>query len=151
VSLSACSSSGSLGTRDSRPLAAPTSTLPQYEVTTRDLHGLGTALVDGEGYTLYLFMPDDHSGHSTCTGDCAAEWPPLVLPGGIDAPIAGPGIESSLLGTTRRADGGVQVTYNGWPLYLWPIDASPGQATGQGINNLGGLWYVESPAGNPIR
>ena len=57
----------------------------------------------------------------------------------------------TLLGTTARADGGIQVTYAGWPLYLWPDDVSPGQATGQGLNNVGGLWYVVSPDGTPIR
>jgi len=44
----------------------------------------------------------------------------------------------------------VQVTYNGWPLYTWTGDAQAGQATGQGIYNLGGLWYVISPDGNPV-
>jgi hypothetical protein len=36
-------------------------------------------------------------------------------------------------------------------MYLYSIDMAPGQATGQGLNNLGGLWYVISPQGNPIR
>jgi predicted lipoprotein with Yx(FWY)xxD motif len=151
ASLSACGISGSPGGTASSSRRASTTTLPQYELTTRDLHGLGTVLVDGDGFTLYLFMPDEHSGRSTCVGDCAAQWPPLVLPAGVAAPVAGPGVNASLLGTTRRTDGSVQVTYNGWPLYLWPLDTAPGQATGQGINNLGGLWYVENPDGNPIR
>ena len=59
-------------------------------------------------------------------------------------------MHSSLLGTTRRTDGTVQVTYNKWPLYLWVGDSQPGQATGQGLNNLGGLWYVLSPTGKTI-
>ena len=56
-----------------------------------------------------------------------------------------------LLGLATRPGGSRQVTYHGWPLYLWPNDTQPGQATGQGINNLGGLWYVVSPSGNPVR
>ena len=124
---------------------------PVSDITTAKVHGLGSVLVDGQGYTLYLFVPDAHSAHSTCTGICAVEWPPLTLPTGTSAPKAGPGVDPSLLGTTTRTDGSVQVTYNGWPLYTWPDDISPGQATGQGLNNVGGLWYVVSPQGNPIR
>ena len=64
--------------------------------------------------------------------------------------MAGAGVKKSLLGTTHRTDGTVQVTYNKWPLYTWVIDSAPGDATGQGINNLGGRWYVLSPNGATI-
>ena len=56
----------------------------------------------------------------------------------------------TLLGTSARTDGTTQITYNGWPLYLWPPDRAPGKATGQALTNAGGLWYVLSPAGHPI-
>jgi len=112
--------------------------------------GLGTVLVDGQGMTLYLFVPDKQSGVSTCYGSCAQGWPPLVLPTGVTAPVAGGGARSSLLGTSHRSDGTVQVTYNKWPLYTWVGDSVPGQATGQGIDNLGGLWYVLSPSGSTV-
>ncbi|MGH9029002.1 MAG: COG4315 family predicted lipoprotein [Acidimicrobiales bacterium] len=107
-------------------------------------------LENGEGLTLYLFVTDHQSGHSTCNGECAQGWPPLRLPSGVSQPLAGPGVKSSLLGITTRSDGSVQVTYNRWPLYTWVGDSGPGQATGQGINNLGGLWYVLSPTGREI-
>ena len=123
---------------------------PSYEVMTRAVQGLGTILVDGDGYTLYLFMPDDHSSQSHCAGVCADEWPPLLLPSATTVLRSGHGVRAKLLGTTKRADGTVQVTYAGWPLYLWPDDLSPGQATGEGLNNVGGLWYVVSPQGNPV-
>jgi predicted lipoprotein with Yx(FWY)xxD motif len=124
---------------------------PTYEVTTGEVSGLGTVLVDGKGLTLYLFLPDKHSSHSRCSDICAVAWPPLLLPKGRTAPLAGRGVKSSLLGITIGSDGERQVTFNGWPLYRWSNDASPGQATGQGLNNLGGLWYVVSPRGEPIR
>jgi predicted lipoprotein with Yx(FWY)xxD motif len=127
------------------PKAGPTS-----EVTTRQVAGLGRVLVDGHGYTLYLFVPDQRSSRSVCSGVCALQWPPLLLPDGVTAPIAGPGVEPSLLSVTDRPDGGRQVVYHGWPLYLWPPDTEPGQATGQGLNNLGGLWYVVDAAGNAV-
>ena len=124
---------------------------PTYEVSTAKVGNLGTILVDGKGYTLYLFLPDNASGRSTCFGLCAAQWPPLTLPSDVSSPVAGPGVKSTLLGTTTRPGGARQVTYAGWPLYLWPNDTQPGQATGQGINNLGGLWYVVSPSGEAVR
>ena len=112
--------------------------------------GLGTVLVDGQGRTLYLFEPDMQSGGSTCYGSCARAWPPLLLPAGVSAPLAGTGVSAGLLGTTHRTGGTVQVTYNKWPLYLWIGDTRPGQATGQALANDGGLWYVVSPSGNAI-
>jgi predicted lipoprotein with Yx(FWY)xxD motif len=122
-----------------------------YEVKTRTLRGLGTVLVNGQGLTLYMFVPDHQRGKSTCYHICAEGWPPLRLPAGVTVPLAAGQAEASLLGTTTRKDGGVQVTYRGWPLYLWVNDNGPGQATGQGINSLGGVWYVLSPKGQVIK
>jgi len=127
--------------------AGPT---PVYEVRTGTVPGLGKVLVDGQGFTLYLFVPDKQSGQSTCYSACAQAWPPLLLPAGTTVPPVGKGVIPSLLGTTKRSDGTTQITYNKWPLYLWVSDSEPGQATGQGLNNLGGLWYVLSPQGKEI-
>ena len=124
---------------------------PSYEVTTRSVGSLGTILVDGKGQTLYLFVPDHDTGRSTCYSICAVQWPPLLLPKGIEKPVATGDAKASLLGTTRRKNGTIQVTYAGWPLYWFIYDAKPGDATGQGLNNLGGLWYVLSPTGREIR
>jgi len=124
---------------------------PPYRISAAQVGGLGRVLVDGNGFTLYLFVPDGHSSRSTCTGVCAVAWPPLLLPTGVTEPIAGSGVKPSLLGTTKRSEGTVQITYHGWPLYRWSNDSGPGQATGQGLNNLGGLWFVVDPAGNPVR
>lgn len=124
---------------------------PTYAISTRNINGLGTVIVTGHQRTLYLFEPDQQSSKSTCFDICAAQWPPFVLPPGVAAAQAGSGIKQSLLSTTTRPNGELQVVYNGWPLYLWPPDTTPGQATGQALNNLGGLWYVVSPEGNAIR
>ncbi|ADI15273.1 COG4315 family predicted lipoprotein [Truepera radiovictrix] len=104
---------------------------------------LGAHLVDGEGMTLYLFL-NDSEGVSTCEGECAANWPPLLTDGNV---VAGEGVDPELLGTTERSDGSLQVTYNGWPLYFWVQDVAPGDATGQGVNDV---WYVVSPEGEAI-
>ncbi len=161
AALAGCGSSGSASpttaaratttTASSATTATTSSTPPAaYEVRTGTVKGLGTILVDGQGFTLYLFVPDKDSGHSTCYSTCALGWPPLLLPAGVSTPVAGPGVKASLLGTTRRTDGSTQLTYNGWPLYTWTNDSQPGEATGQGLNNLGGLWYVLSPSGKEI-
>ena len=107
---------------------------------------LGKILVDGAGRTLYLFAADKGTS-STCYGSCATYWPPLVTNG---APQAGAGVDATLLGTTNRTDGTVQVTYNGHPLYFVVTDHNPGDATGQAVNNFGAPWYVLSATGNKV-
>lgn len=139
----ACSSGG--GSSSQQPKG------PRYEVTVESIGSLGKVLVNGQGYALYLYEPDNHSSHSKCAGPCSVAWPALELPAGVTSALAGPGVEASLLGVTTRADGTTQVTYDGWPLYRWANDTSPGEATGQGLYNLGGLWYVMSPQGNAVR
>jgi len=107
---------------------------------------LGRILVDSKGITLYDFVKDKR-GASSCYGACAALWPPLITKG---KPHAGHGVRASLLGTTKRKDGKLEVTYNGHPLYYFVSDRKPGQTTGQGVNQFGGPWWVLSPAGKEI-
>jgi predicted lipoprotein with Yx(FWY)xxD motif len=107
---------------------------------------VGRILVDKKGITLYDFPPD-RGTRSVCYGACAALWPPLTTQG---KPVAGRGVRASLLGTTKRKDGKVQVTYRGHPLYYFVTDRKPGQITGQGLNQFGGPWWVLSPAGKEI-
>ncbi len=107
---------------------------------------LGRILVDRKGITLYDFVADKGK-MSVCYGACAALWPPLLTHG---KPIAGPGVRASLLGTTKRSDGKLEVTYGGHPLYYFVSDRKPGQTTGQGVNQFGGPWWVLSAAGKEI-
>jgi predicted lipoprotein with Yx(FWY)xxD motif len=107
---------------------------------------LGSILVDSRGITLYDFPPDK-AGKSTCYGACAALWPPLLTKG---KPHAGPGVKAALLGTTKRKDGKIEVTYGGHPLYYFVSDRKPGQTTGQGLNQFGAPWWVLSAAGKEI-
>jgi predicted lipoprotein with Yx(FWY)xxD motif len=107
---------------------------------------LGRILVDSKGITLYDFVTDK-GGASSCYGACAALWPPLITKG---KPHAGHGVRPSLLGTTKRKDGKLEVTYKHHPLYYFVTDRKPGQTTGQGVNQFGGPWWVLSPAGREI-
>jgi len=104
---------------------------------------LGSLLVDDKGMTLYLFTKDTPNT-TVCYDKCATAWPPLLTTG---APVAGEGVDASLLGTTTRTDGTVQVTYNGWPLYYYEKDKAPGDVVGQ---DVGGVWYVVSAAGDKV-
>jgi predicted lipoprotein with Yx(FWY)xxD motif len=115
-------------------------------VNVAEVGTFGQALVDGEGRSLYLFTNDtQNSGTSACTADCLVEWPPLLTDGN---PVAGTGVDATLLGTITRDDGTTQVTYNGWPLYYFVDDVAPGDAFGQG---MGGVWFLVSPTGEMIQ
>jgi len=110
---------------------------------------VGSFLVDGDGSALYTFMNDTpDSGTSACTGECAEDWPPLVSQG---EPVAGEGVDETLLGTITRDDGTIQVTYNGRPLYRFEGDTAPGDISGQGLEDEFGQWFLMSPAGEPIQ
>ena len=104
---------------------------------------LGEILVDAEGLTAYVFFSDE-GGESTCYDDCEAAWPPITVDG---EPVAGDGVDDSLLGTTERTDGTTQVTYDGQPLYLYSADSAPGDTSGQGVNEV---WFVVGPDGAAI-
>jgi predicted lipoprotein with Yx(FWY)xxD motif len=104
---------------------------------------LGKVLVTSAGRTLYLFTVDK-GRHSSCSGACAKFWPPLVAKA---KPTAGPGVRAALLGRTRRADGRLQVTYAGHPLYTFAKDARAGQTAGEGFE---GAWWAVSASGKAV-
>jgi predicted lipoprotein with Yx(FWY)xxD motif len=110
------------------------------------LHGiatLGPILVGPNGHTLYVFLGDT-STMSNCDGSCAQNWPPLTTPG---TPRATAGVVQSLLGTIKRQDGSLQVTYHGHPLYFFVADSGPGMAIGENINAFGAKWEAINAAG----
>ncbi len=125
------------------PAASPAATGTTIAVGTSKL---GQILVDGKGMTVYLFVVDT-STTSNCYTSCATIWPPVLTTG---AAQAGAGANASLLGTTTRTDGKIEVTYAGHPLYYFVQDKAAGDTTGQGINGFGGLWWVVSPSGAAI-
>ena len=106
---------------------------------------LGRILVDAQGRTLYMFAKD-MNGSSSCSGPCAQFWPPLVAKG---KPTAGGGVTASMLATTKRSDGTMQVTYGGHPLYTYAGDTAPGQTSGNGLTDFGGLWSAVRTSGSP--
>jgi predicted lipoprotein with Yx(FWY)xxD motif len=131
----------------------------------------GTGLVVGsgtyKGYSLYDITSDDAPTSYGCTttvltlggqsasctgpsGDKTAIWPAITTTG---APVAGPGVKASLLGTVTRAGVGTQITYAGHPLYMF--DDAPNQVTGEGIDDPAtplphGVWFLVKPNGNQL-
>jgi predicted lipoprotein with Yx(FWY)xxD motif len=97
-----------------------------------------TVLTNAKGLTLYWFAPDTPAS-STCTGSCAAYWPPVT-----GTPKAGPGV-TGRLGTIKRPGGATQATYDGHPLYTYTGDSAPGQAGGNKLDLNGGYWYEVRP------
>jgi predicted lipoprotein with Yx(FWY)xxD motif len=106
----------------------------------------GKVLFDGHSRALYLFGRDKDKS-SRCYGSCAKAWPPFIV---RSKPRANSGVRASLIGTTRRKDGKLQVTYGGHPLYYYQGDPK-GQAKCQGVTNSGGIWLVVSPNGKAVR
>jgi predicted lipoprotein with Yx(FWY)xxD motif len=129
-------------------VAAIAATAPTKPATvkTRSV-ALGKILVNGNAQTLYLFEKDKN-GKSACSGACATAWPPLLSKGSAKA--LG-GVKASLLGTTKRADGTTQVTYNKHPLYRFKGDQNKVGATkGQALDAFGAEWYVLGTNGKKI-
>jgi predicted lipoprotein with Yx(FWY)xxD motif len=111
----------------------------------------GKVLATVHGYSLYMFQKDKKGNRkSTCYGQCAKVWPPLLSTGRPGA-MRGSGLNSKLLGTIRRTDGKTEVTYNGWPLYLYQPDRKPGDINGEGANQFGAPWYLLNTAGNIVK
>lgn len=115
-------------------------------VSTANVSGLGTVLVDSEGLTVYTFAKDRGST-SSCYGACEQGWPPVLAEG---KPSAGEGAMSSQLGTTKRKDGTMQVTYAGHPLYTYAGDTAPGEANGNESTAFGGKWLAVDEAGKAV-
>ncbi len=121
---------------DSAPVAAGGDTLAVAEVG-----DLGEALVDSEGFTLYLFTNDEGTT-SACVDACLDTWPAAVADG---EPVAGDGIDAALVSTADAAAPD-QLVYNDHLLYRFSGDAAPGDANGAEIPN----WHAVDADGNAI-
>jgi predicted lipoprotein with Yx(FWY)xxD motif len=105
----------------------------------------GRVIADKRGEAFYLF--DKEAGRrSRCYGECAVAWPPVLTKG---KPRAGKGADADLLGTTKRRNGKLQVTYNGHPLYYYKDD-EPGRILCHNVDEFGGLWLVVNPRGDAV-
>ena len=146
LGLTACSSDSG-GSKTSAPATttsagaqAPAAGAALATATT----SLGTIVVDGKGMTVYEYASDTQGGDSsTCTGACASNWP--AVPGSAAPQLDG---VTGAVATITGADGKLQLTLNGWPLYYYAGDKAAGDTTGQGVGNV---WWVLTPAGELIK
>ncbi len=99
-------------------------------------------LTDAAGFVVYWYAPDT-STSSACNGGCATVWPPLIGTPSLASGVALTG----KLGTIKRADGQLQATYDGHPLYLYKPDTTSTMATG---NAVGGVWWLMTATGKKI-
>lgn len=102
----------------------------------------GRVIADGKGEAFYLFDKETTT-KPRCYGTCAEAWPPVLTKG---KPVAAGGAKQSLLGSTKRANGKIQVTYAGHPLYYYVGD-SPGSILCHDVEEFGGRWLVVQPSG----
>ncbi len=136
--LAACGSSGSTGSSSSGGSGSSTSSVIQTAMVT--VNGTSqTILTNMQGMALYYFTPDTTT-KAACASGCTSTWLPLLFQGS-----GTPAASTSLSGTLSAvSDGnGMQVEYNGHPLYTFSGDTAAGQTNGEGS---GGQWFVATPA-----
>jgi predicted lipoprotein with Yx(FWY)xxD motif len=145
--IAACGSSSSSNTTSSaastQPAAQTSTEASSAVVKSASNSTLGTVLVNGQGLTLY-HLSGEQSGKFICTSSaCTSVWHPLTVASGNT-----PSGEVGSLGTVKRPDGTLQVTYKGMPLYTFVQDQQAGEAKGQGIKDVG-TWSVITVSGTP--
>ncbi|WP_424936165.1 MULTISPECIES: hypothetical protein [Bacteria] len=152
LALTACTPGTSSTTGSPSPAASQSSSSSTMSTSSPSASGfglvtksssLGTIVTDNGGRVVYQYDKDTQGGPSTCSGECAANWP--AVPG--DAKVALEGITGKV-GTTQGTDGKPQLTLNGWPLYYFAGDKAAGDTKGQ---DVAGVWFVLTPSGEPIR
>ena len=105
------------------------------EATAPSLHK--TVLTNTKGLTLYT-LSGETNGKFICTGACLKTWPPLLVAAGTKpkGPVK--------LGTIKRPEGKIQVTYRGMPVYTFSGDSRKGEANGEGLRDVG-VWHAVTP------
>jgi predicted lipoprotein with Yx(FWY)xxD motif len=145
IAIAACGSSSSSANDDQASTGVETASAkgPKLKIVDSDY---GKILANRQGRALYLFTADTGKA-STCSGDCATAWPPYIVK---KKPVAGPGVKSGKIGTTRRSDGKLQAIYAGHPVYFYEGDNEPGEVLCQAVNEFGGYWYVLRASGKAV-
>lgn len=149
----AADTAGTEQTRETQP-AQQTQGMQQsagegVALTVEESPQLGEYLADEQGRPVYMLEADSR-GESTCTDQCAEQWPPVIAATGQPS-AEDPAIEESRLDTIQREDGQQQVTYNGHPLYYYVQDSQMGEPSGQQVRDQWGEWYLVTAQGEPLQ
>jgi predicted lipoprotein with Yx(FWY)xxD motif len=107
-----------------------------------------TILVNTKGLTLY-HLSSERTGSISCSGICATFWIPVLATKG--KPSLGKGVLRSKVGTIKRPDGKLQLTYNHYALYRYYLDKKPGQIGGEGFATGTGSWYAIATSGKLVK
>lgn len=114
----------------------------------RNTH-MGMILVNTRGFTVYAFTRDRRNKDNCAkVSGCLSVWPPVTTSGKA---IAGPGVNSRLIGTITLKNGVKQVTYAGHPLYTYVADSGPGQTFYVNVSQFGGRWPALKAAGSEVK
>lgn len=135
-SSSAAGTSGSTSTPNAAGQPSSGASLPAKGSTILIVQhsNLGWVMAKADGIVVYTYAKDRKGGPPTCTGSCASVWAPVT-----GVPKAGPADTfPGTFGLVTGAGGKKQITYNGYPLYIY-IGAPPLSTKGNGI---GGVWHV---------
>ena len=111
-----------------------------------DQSDFGRVLFDANGQAVYVFEIDGPDESNCTSAECVMAWPPVLTE---EQPTAGAGVDAGLLGTIRRDDGTLQVTYDQRPLYFYEHER-PGEIKCHNVDLHGGLWWVVTPSGDPV-
>jgi predicted lipoprotein with Yx(FWY)xxD motif len=93
-------------------------------------------LTTNQGFAIYYYQ-DDTAFMSTCTGQCAKDWPPVLAPQGMMTVTSSVTLPKQL--SVHQTANGAQVFYDGHALYTYAQDKQAGRATGRGEDMK---WYL---------
>ncbi len=128
------------------PVAVNTGTTSSNPLVVATEGGPAPYLANSAGSALYTLQGD--SDGSKCDQACTHVWPPMTV---VEAlPSNTPGLDAGKIGTIQRADGSLQVTYDGHPLYVYAADGGAGRTAGHGVNDKWGQWSLVGPEGAPL-
>ena len=108
---------------------------------------LGRVIVDGQGRTLYRFL-HDHGKKSTCSGACAAAWPPAAVKGKAT-------VGKGLVEAVRREDPAPRRHDPAGPTAATRSTASPatpppGPSRARGSTPSAARWFVVDAKGRVV-
>jgi predicted lipoprotein with Yx(FWY)xxD motif len=118
---------------------------PSARASSRRAPTSAASCFDANGQVVYVFEIGRKNRSNCTSADCVKAWPPVLT---REPPSAGTGVNEGLLGTIRRSDGKLQVTYNGRPLYFYEHEG-PGEIKCHNVDLHGGRWWVVTPRGEP--
>lgn len=125
--------------------ADPDMDADEYSLSVATQGSAGPYLVDSRGHPVYVL--EGKTDGSACTGACLDAWPPLLR---TSLPEAGEGIDAAMVGTMRRDDNTMQLTYSGMPLHYYAKDTDAGPPTGHDVHDQWGGWYLLNPQGERL-